>query len=147
MIKRLSPKENVNEAIEKKILLAKQSMQRTFMRVGEECINYARIHGSYIDQTGNLRSSIGYAVLDDGREISVKGFEQVKEGAKGVRSGKQFLKEIMSRHRNGIVLIVVAGMDYAAEVESRGRDVIAGSQLYGENLAPKLLRQLGFKIK
>lgn len=145
-LKRLSPKSQVNAAIHKKIAQAKQSIYQVFFRVGEECVNYARIHGSYMDQTGNLRSSIGYCVLDNGRVISQGGFEQVKGGAEGARTGKSFLREIRAKYNTGIVLIVVAGMNYAAEVESRGRDVISGSELLAEELAPKLLKKLGFDL-
>ena len=38
--------------------------------IGEECIRIARESGSYNDITGNLRSSIGYVVLVDGKPRS-----------------------------------------------------------------------------
>lgn len=145
-IQRLSTKGAVNEAIEKRINLAKQSIYRVLMRVGEECVNYARTNGGYLDQTGNLRSSIGYAVVDNGKIISSKGFEQIREGVEGAKTGKDFLNEIIAKHGTGISLIVVAGMNYAAYVESRGYDVISGSELEAEKLTPQLLRQLGFNL-
>ena len=37
--------------------------------IGEECIRIARESGSYNDITGNLRSSIGYVVLVDGKPV------------------------------------------------------------------------------
>jgi hypothetical protein len=146
-IKKLSPKGAVNEAIQRKILRAKQTLCRTLSRVGEECVNYARIHGGYMDQTGNLRSSIGYIVLDEGRIFKQGDFTQVKDGSNGIKEGKEFLNELISKHSIGIVLIVVAGMNYAAYVEARYYDVISGSELQAEVLVPSILKQLGFNLK
>lgn len=146
-IKKLTPRGAVYQAVQERIRKAKQAIYMALMRVGEECVNYARIHGSYMDQTGNLRSSIGYAVLDNGKIISEKGFIQVKEGAEGVKSGKEFIGDLMSKNSSGIVLIVVAGMEYAASVEAKSYDVISGSELQAEILVPRIMKQLGFNFK
>lgn len=146
-IRKLTPRGAVNDAIQQRVLRAKQAIYSALMRIGEECVNYARTHGSYIDQTGNLRSSIGYAVLDGGKVISEKGFIQVKEGAEGVKSGKEFLNELYSKNSAGIVLVVVAGMEYAAKVEARSYDVISGSELQAEIMVPRIMKQLGFSFK
>ena len=146
-IKRLSPKGAVNTAIRRNVLLAKQSMYNTLIRVGEECVVYARTNGSYTDQTGNLRSSVGYAVIDNGRVISKSGFAAVKQGAEGASQGKDFLSEIISQHGNSQVLIVVAGMNYATYVEAKSYDVISGAELRSDALVPQLLRQLGFNVR
>lgn len=37
--------------------------------VGEQCVIEARENGNYKDQTGNLRSSISYAIVEDGKII------------------------------------------------------------------------------
>ena len=49
-------------------------------RVGVECENVARIQGNYSDQTGNLRSSVGFIVADDGEIVQISGFDKVKDG-------------------------------------------------------------------
>lgn len=146
-IRRLSPRGAVNAAVLQNVLLAKQSMYQTLARVGEECVRYARTNGGYIDQTGNLRSSVGYAVIDNGRVISRSGFEQVKQGAEGKNQGKDFLSEIISQYGNGLTLVVVAGMNYAAYVEAKSYDVISGAELRSDVLVPQLLKQLGFNIR
>ena len=46
---------------------------------GEKFIEVARRSGSYKDQTGNLRSSIGYIIAKDGEVVT----ENFKEGDKG----------------------------------------------------------------
>ena len=38
--------------------------------VGERVVKYAREHGSYTDQTGNLRHSIGYVIIQYGKVVS-----------------------------------------------------------------------------
>ena len=80
--------------------------------------------GSFNDRTANLRSSIGYIILKDGEEVDSL-FEGEK--SKGITQGKKAAKEVASQYPTGFVLIGVAGMDYAAAVESKGFDVITGS--------------------
>ena len=97
-----------------------------FAYVGEEFVNLARNKKppqSFIDRTGNLRSSIGYVVAFDG-EVKIGDFEGTEEGKARAR---ELVKEVLSDSSTGIVLIGVAGMQYASYVESRGRDVISGS--------------------
>jgi len=146
-IRRLSPKGAVNAAIMQNTLLAKQSLYNVLTRVGEECVSYARTNGGYMDQTGNLRSSVGYAVLDNGKVISKSGFASVKQGAEGTKQGKDFLTEIVAQNGYGLILIVVAGMNYATYVEAKSYDVISGAELRSEVLAPQLLKQLGFNVR
>lgn len=117
----------------------------TLMYVGEQCVNEARRNGSYLDQTGNLRSSIGYVVLHNGVAVSPINFEQVKKGSKGTSKGEQFIKQLAAQYSKGYTLIVVAGMNYAAHVEARGLNVLASSELKAENITPKMLKKLGLK--
>lgn len=90
---------------------------------GESFVNRARSVDTYRDQTGNLRASIGYVILDDGKVID-QNFESSSDGAK---AGKKAANGIASQYPRGLVLIGVAGMSYAAAVESMGYDVITGS--------------------
>lgn len=77
---------------------------------------------SFNDRTGNLRSSIGYLISHNGEfEISSFSGRDVGELV-GLAFAKQFFEA-----SPGYVLILVAGMDYAAAVESLGYDVITGS--------------------
>ena len=50
--------------------------------IGEECVRVARQNGSYNDITGNLRSSIGYVVLYDGKPV-VYGASKQYSGSQG----------------------------------------------------------------
>ena len=91
--------------------------------VGENFVNDARTIRTYKDQTGNLRSSIGYIIARDGNIIQ----ENIEGKAEGRAQAKETANEVLRENNRGFVLIVVAGMEYAAAVESKGYDVITGS--------------------
>lgn len=133
-----------------------QEIVKRFQYVGEEAVNIARTRGSYKDQTGNLRSSIGYVLAQDGKIITRSSFEAVQVthmkpdgttttsvGKKGSKTGLALAKEVVGQYPTGLVLVVVAGMEYAAAVASKGRDVLDSAVLRAETLLPQLLKQLG----
>ena len=93
-----------------------------FQYAGEDFINQARDEGDYRNFTGNLRSSIGYMIGLDGRviESSFPGNE-----AEGKNRGTETAKDIIRGFGSGYVLVVVAGMEYASAVESKGRLVLS----------------------
>jgi hypothetical protein len=101
--------------------------------VGETFVNNARSktpeEGGFYDQTGNLRSSIGYVILKDGKKMNFSGFEKLKNGSLGQQRGQHLIKELSKNYPTGFVLICVAGMEYAAAVESKGKDVLTGSSI------------------
>ena len=120
----------------------------TFCYVGEQCIIEAREAGNYTDQTGNLRSSIGYAVVMDGKVVQRDCIDKVKQGDKGVSEGDDYLsKRIKKARKKGIVLIVTAGMNYAEYVEAKGYNVLSSAELKAGPLVKSLLTRLGFKAK
>jgi hypothetical protein len=53
-------------------------------------LRHARTHHKYKDQTGNLTSSIGYCILDNGRVIRQSTFEIDTEATTEVRKSKNF---------------------------------------------------------
>ena len=95
----------------------------TLAMVGENFVNEARSLRTYKDQTGNLRSSIGYIIARDGNIIQ----ENIEGKAEGRSQAKKIAEEVLRENKKGFVLIVIAGMEYAAAVESKGYDVITGS--------------------
>lgn len=112
--------------------------------IGERCIIEARENGAYHDQTGNLRASIGYVVVDNGVIVTESVFDLKDDGWEGKAAGEEHLRKLAARYTSGIVLIVVAGMDYAAEVEARNLNVLSSAELLAENEVPRLMRKLGF---
>lgn len=129
--------------IKRKELIA--HIVKQFSNIGEACIKIARESGDYNDITGNLRSSIGYVILVDG-EVKVHGATKQYSGkqgngAQGVAEGQALLKRLQSKFPWGVVLIVCAGMEYAAYVENvRGKNVLASAELEAERLLNKLLK-------
>lgn len=79
--------------------------------------------GNYVDWTGNLRSSIGYFVLNDGAIISQK----LEGKSEGIAAARAALSEVPNK--KGYQLVGVAGMDYASHVESKGYNVITSQSV------------------
>lgn len=137
---------DIERMLQQKIALYQDKIVRILRIVGEKCINEARTNGSYQDQTGNLRSSIGYVVLQDGKPIEKGGFaptERGKEkGKSGQKEGETFINKVISQYPKGFVLVVVAGMKYATYVEARNYNVLSSAELLAEKEVPKLLKAL-----
>lgn len=115
------------------MLQFKQRQERVIMRrlqyIGEEAINTARTSRRYLDQTGNLTSSIGYVVLRRGSIVKMAGFDKTKEGDEGVRQGESLATSLAKDYPHDFALIVVAGMDYAAYVEAKGLGGMTAAEL------------------
>ncbi len=111
-------------------------------RAGEDFVNKARDLKTYQDDTGNLRSSIGYIILKDG-EIIDENFQVSEKGTDkktGLEKGRTFAEEIAQEHPDGFVLIGVAGMHYAAALEREHKiDVISGSALSASQTLKEIL--------
>lgn len=97
-------------------------------RTGEEFVKIARLEGQYKDHTGNLRSSIGYVIVKDGKIIGKDFKLSEKEGTDkqtGKREGEQLAMDLVKTFTKGYVLIGVAGMKYAVFVEAmESKDVV-----------------------
>ena len=140
------------KAVNRALLNRKEELERLlikrFTMIGEECVRIARESGSYNDITGNLRSSIGYVILHDGKPV-VNGASKQYSGTKGngeagPPAAEALLKSLQAKFPWGIVLIVCAGMNYAAYVENvRHKDVLTTAELLMESLVRKHLTNRG----
>jgi hypothetical protein len=146
-IKCLTPDSAIDNYLANLIKRKEQVITRNLCYIGEKCLNEARNNGRYIDRTGNLRSSIGYVVVEDGNIVQISNFSQVKHGKQGSSDGKNFVKRLISKFPKGICLIVVAGMNYATYVSARGFNVLDSSELLAEKLVPQILKEIGFERK
>lgn len=116
--------------------------------LGEMCVKHAREVPPEIgfhDQTGNLRSSIGYAVFVDGIAVH-SAYEQTLEGTFGMIAGQELANKVGSTTR-GVCLVVTAGMNYAVHVESKGRDVITSAEQLAQRELPRMLESLKANIR
>ena len=96
------------------------------------------------DDTGNLRSSIGFIILYDG-EIVHTDFQQSPQGtdkATGVTTGTDYAEKLGLDHLNGWAIITVAGMEYAGYIEALGYDVITGSTLGAQKKLEKAFQNV-----
>lgn len=91
------------------------------------------------DQTGNLRSSIGYIIVRDGQKLSSDFQAYNGRGQQGMQEGLSFAQRLAAQYPKGIAVIFVAGMEYAAYVEGiESRVVLAGGELLAIQLFKKL---------
>ncbi|MBV5348830.1 hypothetical protein JZU61_04140 [bacterium] len=126
----------------------KKQIER-FQYLGEMCVKHAReipAGPGFTDQTGNLRSSIGYVIFKNGVAIHSV-FEQVKEGAEGVKMGQMLAEKVGAKYKQGICLVVTAGMNYAIYVEATGRDVLTSAEILAKRELPKMIEELKSNIK
>ncbi|MEI6752351.1 MAG: hypothetical protein WCK78_04215 [Paludibacter sp.] len=137
---------DVQSYIDEQLAEQKKVLINTLIYVGKRCVNQARSLNTYMDQTGNLRSSIGFLVLDNGSVVGSSSFPTVKSGSEGKKTGQEFIKSLTAENSVGLVLIVVAGMNYASYVEAMGLDVLTSAELLAEQIIPEMLRKLGFGV-
>ncbi|MHA4844413.1 hypothetical protein ACX0G7_09625 [Flavitalea antarctica] len=97
-------------------------------QVGEEFVRDARGTNTYKDRTRNLRGSIGYVILKNGKQI----FGSFAGTDVGQNKAKKVIASMKNEFATGYALIGVAGMQYAAAVEAKGFDVITGSSIDAE---------------
>lgn len=115
-------KADIKNFIKKKVEGYRKAMEMRLQRAGEEFIILCKESGTYKDRTGNLRNAPFYLVLHDGKRVGAE-FGQGKAGSKS----KAFAEKVSSGYTLGYALICGDGMEYAAAVESRGKEVITGS--------------------
>lgn len=120
-------------------------IKTTLSFLGEQCVRRIKDRSaeeSWIDQTGNLRSSIGYAIYDYGKKMMQSSFDTVLNGSEGSAQGKKFVEELASQFANVYALVVVAGMSYAAYVEAiDSKDVLASTELWAKAKVGEYLRK------
>lgn len=109
------------------------AIAEVYAEAGESIVEKVRSGeiSNWHDITGNLRSSIGYAVCRKGRIIKISEFEQVLSGADGASKGRELCGTLASMYSNyDFALIIVAGEEYAVYVEAvENRVVLAGGEL------------------
>lgn len=111
-----------------------EEITRALSYLGEQCVEKARDRApedSWFDQTGALRSSVGYAIYELGRKKIMSDFPIVKDGSEGSEEGKKMLNDLASLYRDTFALVVVAAMSYAEYVEAlESKDVLASTELW-----------------
>lgn len=154
--------QGAEQAVTDELTQAMHTLNRRIIRdlskAGEEAVKKARLivtaggGGSvlppYTVQTGNLVSSVGYAIVCNGQIVTMSSFQAIAgtkgDGQEGSAKGKAYVKELAMRYPQGYALILVAGMHYASYVqELYHRDVLVSGSLVAE----QLVREMQEKFK
>ena len=131
------------------------SIVQALGKLGTKCVNYARKipdpeHGGngFKDQTGNLRSSIGFKIFV-GRNAIVENYKVKRKGSEGMEKGRALADSVGAGNSdNQVMLVVTAGMEYAIHLESLyKRDVIASAELLAEQEWPKMKQKIDAMVK
>jgi len=130
-----------------------EELKRALAVLGEECVIRIRNRSeadSWIDHTGNLRSSIGYGVVENGivDNANSSSFQQIpaKENPQnrplnGGQKGRDYLNDkAKDIAQYPLGLVVVAGMEYAIYVEAlQNKDVIGNTKIWAsQNLRSRI---------
>lgn len=143
-IRQITPKSQIDAYLKERMNRLKQAIIYNLCAVGEKVRNEALDNGSYKDRTKNLRSSVGYIVVVDGQVYKAGSFGKPDGNGEGRNAGMSYARSLVGKFPKGIVLIVVAGMNYASYVSAKGYNVLDSSELLADQLVPKMLKQLGF---
>lgn len=120
-------------------------IRRSLAYIGEQSVKKARDRSSkesWIDHTGNLRSSIGYAIYEYGKKTIESAFRQVLDGAEGASEGRKMVEELAKQYSDTYALVVVAAMDYADYVEAmENKDVLASTELWARGVVDRCIAE------
>lgn len=132
-IKMTTPMSEIDALIQAEIKRVDTLTIQALANLGDDCVAEARNRpqaDSWFNQTGNLRSSIGYVVVAHGAIVKRSGFETIMNGSEGSMEGKKLAEELAKKYSSGYALIVVAGMNYAEYVEAKdSKSVLASAEL------------------
>ena len=132
---------DLNNHLDKFIEDAKNQLVEVLKKVGTSAVDRSRANvktgpftgGGFGNITWNLRGSTGYVIVKD-HQIIDRYFPPLPDGDQGTTEGIKYAEEIALLLDDGdIMLIVVAGMEYAYFVEAKGYDVISGSSAHMES--------------
>lgn len=133
-----TPTEALDRFLMAAFTIIRNEVSNALAKLGEECIAKIRDRSgseSWYDQTGNLRSSIGYAVYDYGWKKVQSSFQTVMGGSDGSSEGRKMINNLANEYSKVYALVVVAGMNYAKYVESlENKDVLASTELWAKGV-------------
>lgn len=135
--------ETISERINNRIIMAVQAAclrivtRARTLPSPPETLRHTPHQPNYIDDTGVLRQSIGFAIYNKGVKV-VSDFQQGEGGSKAVAVADT----AAARFPNEICAIIVAGADYAALVESKGYFVLSEPVSHLNDELLQYLRQI-----
>lgn len=131
-----TPQSSLEAFFAQSLAIIKEELLRALSYLGEQAVARVRDReeiGSWYDHTGNLRSSIGYSVIEHGKKLIESAFAPVKGGTQGQGEGRRLVDELASKYSETYALVVVAGMSYAEMVEAiESKDVLASTEIWAK---------------
>lgn len=120
--------------LQERLFAKKEAVERRLdmelRQLGEDAVTHAKKNKGYKDHTANLKNSISYALFKDG-ELLMQSIGNIPE-PDATKEGQGQVEDNLTAYatRNGVIaakgytLIIVAGMNYGAAVESKGYNVL-----------------------
>ena len=139
-VKLLSAVSQIQKRISADLDKKKQELLHLLDMAGELAISDQTLKHKYKNQTGNLSSSVTYVVLDNGRVVTEGASSSTN--SEGAKQGKSFIDSLIANNAKGVVLIVSAGMNYAAYVEDMGLDVLTTAELVSARVVKNLIDKI-----
>lgn len=134
----------VDGFLKRAVELLQQYTLTALSKLGDECVVRIRnrsANESWIDHSGNLRSSIGSAVYEQGRKYMESAFAQVLGGSVGSAKGRKMINDLAKEYSKVYALVVIAGMEYAGEVEALdSKDVLASARIWATSVVEKRVK-------
>lgn len=144
-IRMITSMDDLDDLFRKAAEILYERIKYNLSYLGEACVKRIRDRSaeeSWIDQTGNLRSSIGYAIYSFGKKEIQSAFGVVKNGTEGSSEGKKMVEELASKYSDTYALVVIAAMEYAEFVEAiESKDVLASTEQYAKKELSKKLNK------
>lgn len=140
-----TPQDAIAVFFAKSLEIIKEELTKALAYLGEQAVTKVRDReeiDSWYDHTGNLRSSIGYSVIEHGKILIESAFVPVKGGMKGQSEGRRMVEELASKYSQTYALVVVAGMSYAELVEAiESKDVLASTEIWAKQKVDSYLEK------
>ena len=144
-IRLVTSRKAIDELFAKAAKIIFDRVQYNLNYLGLLCIKRIRDRSgdeSWYDQTGNLRSSIGYAIYSYGRKQIESAFDSVLGSSEGSEKGRKMVEDLASKYSDTYALVVVAAMEYADYVESiESKDVLASTEIYAKREVERYLQK------
>ncbi len=140
---------DIRKAIRMEIEETRFKMVEALKRLAEEVVKHVKDPNRkrWTDQTSNLKSSIGYCILDNGKPLLKPVFKTEDDAKDGEREGRKFMEQVIAENPTGLVFIMVAGMPYAKYVEAMNLDVFDSAEMLAEKMIPIIMNEIGINVK
>jgi hypothetical protein len=137
MLRMTTSLSDIQAFLDKAMAYIAECMKQALVELVKEADEKARNRGwdeSFHDVSGNLRSSIGGAVYENGVIFFSTDFQQVLNGSTGSANGRQMVQSLASQYSNAVAMAMVAAMPYADHVEAiESKDVLESTRIWVES--------------